>query len=133
MLEGGMGGQDRVVRLNNGAGELRRGIDAELELGLLAVVGGEFLQEEGSETRSGSTTKGVEDEEALETRAVVGEPPQLVHDGVDELLSDCVVATRVCKREVRRVSDDKTRGDDSQLFAASSLPEIMVSGWNRER
>ena len=133
MLEGGMGGQDRVVRLNNGAGELRRGIDAELELGLLAVVGGELLQEEGSETRSGSTTKGVEDEEALETRAVVGEPPQLVHDGVDELLSDCVVATRVCKREVRRVSDDKTRGDDSQLFAASSLPEIMVSGWNRER
>lgn len=38
VLEGGMGGQDRVVRLNDRSGGLGGGVDAELQLALLAVV-----------------------------------------------------------------------------------------------
>ena len=55
-----------VVRLDDRVGELGRGVDAELELGLFAVVGGETLEEERTETRASSSTEGVEDEEALE-------------------------------------------------------------------
>ena len=49
-----------------------RGVDGEFELGLLAIINREALKEERSESRTGSTTEGVEDEEALETRAVIG-------------------------------------------------------------
>ena len=55
-----------VVRLDDRVGELGRGVDAELELGLFAVVGGETLEKERTETRASSSTEGVEDEEALE-------------------------------------------------------------------
>ena len=50
MLEGGVGGQDRVVRLDNGSGHLRSGVDGELELGLLAVVDRETLKEQSAES-----------------------------------------------------------------------------------
>lgn len=98
MLERGVRGQDRVVRLNNRVGNLRRRVDGELELGLLAVVGRESLEEKGSETGTGSTSEGVEDKEALETGAVVGEVSDSVEDGVDEVLADGVVSSGVCSR-----------------------------------
>jgi len=46
VLEGGMGGEDGVVGLDDGGGDLRSGIDGELKLGLLAVVDGESLHKE---------------------------------------------------------------------------------------
>lgn len=95
VLESGVGGEDGVVWLNDGGGDLRSRVDAELELALLAVVDGETLHEESTETRAGTTTEGVEDEETLETRAVVGDVADLVEDLVNELLADGVVATSV--------------------------------------
>jgi hypothetical protein len=44
VLEGGVGGQDSVVRLDDGVAEPGGGINAELELGLLSVIGGETLE-----------------------------------------------------------------------------------------
>ena len=73
--------ENRVVRLDDGVRHLRRRVDAELELRLLAVVGGKALKEKSTETRASSTAKGVEDEEALETGAVISETAGLVHDG----------------------------------------------------
>lgn len=90
-----MGGEDGVVRLDNRVRGLRGGVDGELKLGLLAVVGGETLEQERTETRAGSTTERVEDEEALETRAVVSQTADLVHHNVNLLLADGVVATRI--------------------------------------
>lgn len=95
MLEGGVGGEDRVVRLNNRGGGLGSRVDAELELALLAVVDGETLHEESTETRAGTTTEGVEDEETLKTNTVVGDAADLVEDAVNELLADGVVTTGV--------------------------------------
>ena len=46
-------------------------IDGESELGFLTIIDGKSLEEEGSETRSGTTTDGVEDEETLETCALI--------------------------------------------------------------
>lgn len=64
VLEGGVGGQDRVVGLNDGSRHLRGRVDRELELGLLAVVDRQALEEEGTETGTGTTAERVEDEEA---------------------------------------------------------------------
>ena len=95
MLERRVRGENRVVRLDDRGAELRRGVHAELELGLLAVVGGETLEDERTETRTGSTAERVENKEALETRAVVRQTAKLVHDGVNELLADGVVTASI--------------------------------------
>lgn len=57
VLEGSVGGEDRVVRLNDRGGGLRGGVDAEFELALLSVVDRETLHEESAETRAGTTTE----------------------------------------------------------------------------
>ena len=71
MLQGGVGGQDGVVRLNYCRRDLWSRVYCELQLGLLAVVDRQALHEQGSEARAGATTEGVEDEEALETGTLV--------------------------------------------------------------
>jgi hypothetical protein len=38
----------------------------------------------------------VEDEEALQTRAVISQATELVHHRIDEFLADGVVTTSVC-------------------------------------
>jgi len=71
VLDGAVRREDSVVGLDNRGRDAGSGIDGEFELALLAVVGREALEEESSKTRSCTTTKGVEDEETLERRAVV--------------------------------------------------------------
>jgi hypothetical protein len=95
MLDHGVGGEDGVVRLNNGVGDLGRRIDGETELGFLAVVNGKTLQEERSETGTGSSSNGVEDEESLETSAGIGELADTVEGHVHDFLADGVVAASV--------------------------------------
>lgn len=95
MLKGGVSGEDGVVRLDDRVRGLRGRVHGELKLRLLAVVGGEALKQKRTETRAGSTTERVEDEEALKTRAVVCQAADLVHHNVNLLLTDGVVATRI--------------------------------------
>lgn len=66
-----MGRKDCVVGLNHGGRDTRGRVNSELELGLLAVVGGETLEKERAETRTGTTSEGMEDQKSLERRAVV--------------------------------------------------------------
>ena len=95
MLKGGVGGENGVVRLNDRGSSLGSRIDAELKLALLSVVHREALHEQGTETRTSTTTEGVENQEALESGAVVGNSSNLVEDGVDQLLADSVVSTSI--------------------------------------
>jgi hypothetical protein len=95
VLKGGVGGENAVVGLNNSSGDLRSGVDREFELGLLAVVNGQTLHQQGTETGTGTTTEGVEDQETLETSAVVSELADTVKDEVNNFLSDGVVTTGV--------------------------------------
>ena len=132
MLERRVGRQDRVVRLDNGTGKGRRRVHAELELGLLPVVRRQALKDERAEAGPRPTTEGMEDEEALQTIAVVHEAANLVHHDVDLLLADRVVATGVWVATVNYVAVAIAR-DYAQLLAASSLPVIIVSGWKRLR
>ena len=87
MLKSRVSGQDRVVRLNHGSGDLRSGVDRELELGLLAVVNGQPLHEERGEARAGASSEGMEDEEALQTGALLGQLSDAVKNKVDDLLA----------------------------------------------
>ena len=95
MLKGGVGCQNRVVRLDDRARQLGSGVDGELELGFFAVVSGEPLHEQGTEAGASTATKRVEDKEALETRAVIRKTADFIAGLVDELLPDGVVTTSV--------------------------------------
>jgi hypothetical protein len=95
MLKGGVGGKDRVVRLNDRSCGLRGRVDAELELALLAVVHRETLHQQSTETRTGTATERVEDQESLETTAVVGDTTDLVKHLINQLLADGVMTTSV--------------------------------------
>jgi hypothetical protein len=106
VLQCGVGGQYGVVWLNNGYGDLWCWVDGKLQFGLLAVVDGETLHEEGSETRSGTTTEGVEEKESLETSALIDKLTDTVKDKVDEFLSDGVVTTGVVVGGIFLTSDE---------------------------
>jgi len=93
VLEEGVGGENGVVWLNNGGGDLWGWVDGESELGFLTVIDGKSLEEEGSKTRSGTSTDGVEDEETLETSALVGKLSDSVEAEIDDLLTDGVVTS----------------------------------------
>ena len=93
VLEEGVSGEDGVVWLNNGGGDLRGWVDGETELGLLSVIDGKSLEEEGTKTGTGTTTDGVEDKESLETSALIGELSDSVEAEINNLLTDGVVTT----------------------------------------
>lgn len=71
VLDGAVSRQNGVVRLNNGRGDTRSRVDGELELALLAVLGRKAFKKKSTETRTGTTTERVEDQETLEGVAVV--------------------------------------------------------------
>jgi len=95
VLQGGMCSEDGVVGLNHSSRNLGSGVDGELELGLLAVIDGKTFHEQRSESRSSAATEGVEDEESLETSALISQLPDAVEHQIDDLLSDGVVTTGV--------------------------------------
>lgn len=97
MLQSSVGSQHRVVGFNNGIGQSRSRINAELQLRLLAVVGGKALENESTKTGTSSTTKRVEDKEALQARTVVRETTDLIHNEVNLLLSNGVVSASICQ------------------------------------
>jgi len=71
VLNGAVGGENGVVRLNDGSGNPGSRVHGELELAFLAVVGRKALKEESTKAGTGTTAKGVEDQETLEGVAVV--------------------------------------------------------------
>lgn len=75
VLECCVGGQDRVIRLNNRTRELWSRVHAKLEFRLLSIICRQLLQQKSSKARASSSAKGMEDKKALQTRAVIGEPP----------------------------------------------------------
>ena len=93
VLEEGVSGEHRVVWLNNGGGDLWGWVDGESELGLLTVVDRESLEEERSESGSGTSTDGVEDEETLETSALIRELSDSIKAEIDDFLTNGVMSS----------------------------------------
>lgn len=121
VLQGSVGGQDGVVRLDDGGGRLGSWVDAELQLALLAVVDREALHEESTETRAGTTAEGVEDQEALEPGAAVGDTADLVEDTIDKLLANGVMATSIVVGGILLASDHVLRVEQASVRAGPDL------------
>jgi len=121
VLERGVCGENGVVGLNDRGGDLRCRVDTELELALLAVVDRQTLHQQGTESGTSTSTEGVEDEETLQTRAVVGNAADLVEDLVDELLADGVVTTGVVVRRILLSGDHVLRVEEGSVRTSADL------------
>jgi len=126
VLEEGVGGEDGVVWLNNGGGDLWGWVDGESELGLLSVIDGESLEEEGSESRSGTSTDGVEDEESLETSALISELSDSVEAKVNNLLTNGVVTSGEVVSGILLTGDELLWMEELSVGSGSDL---IDNGW----
>ena len=88
MLEERVNAEHRVVRLDARRGDLRARPYCERDLRLLAVVDRQALEEKAAETRACAATAGIEDHEALKTRAVVSELAEAVQHQIHDLLAN---------------------------------------------
>ena len=93
VLQKGVSGEHGVVWLNNGSGDLWGWVDGETELGFLTVIDGKSLEEERSKSGTGSSTDGVEDEETLETSALIGKLSDSVEAEIDDFLTNGVMSS----------------------------------------
>jgi len=93
VLEKGVSGEDGVVWLNNGGGDLWGWVDGETELGFLTIIDRESLEKEGSKSRSCSSTDGLEDEETLETSALISKLSDSVEAEIDDFLTNGVMSS----------------------------------------
>ena len=126
VFQGGMGGQDSIVGFHNSSGHLGSRVDRELQLGLLAIVNREAFHQEGSESRSGATAKGVEKKESLEARALVSQLANTVQNEVNDLLANGVVSTSIVVGSIFLSGDQLLRVE--QLAVGSSSDFINDSG-----
>jgi len=126
VLEECVCGENRVVWLNDSGRHLWRWVDGVTELGLLAVVNGETLEQEGAETRACATADSVEDEEALETSAVVSKLADAVQAQVNDFLSDCVMATGVVVCSILLAGDELLWVEELTVCAGA---DFINDGW----
>jgi hypothetical protein len=113
--------ENGVVGLNNSGGDLRRGVDGELDLGLLAVVNGETFKEEGTETRTSTTTEGVEDHKALKTSAVISKLSDSVQYKVNNFLANGVVTTGIVVGSIFLAGDELFRVEELAVGTSSNF------------
>jgi hypothetical protein len=100
---------------------LRRRIDGETKLGLLTVIDGESLEEERSETGSSTTTDGVENEETLETSALIGKLSDSVEAKVNNFLTNGVVTTSEVVGGIFFTRDKLLRMEELSVGTSSNL------------
>jgi hypothetical protein len=116
-----VGGENGVVGFDDGGGDLGRRVDGVAKLGLLAVVDGEALEEERAETGAGTTTDGVEDEETLETGAVVSKLADAIEAEINDFLADGVVTTSVVVGGVFLTRDELLRVEELAVSTSADL------------
>jgi len=93
MLKKGVSGKHRVVWLNNGCGDLWRWIYGETKLGFLTIVDGKSLEEKRTKSGSSTTTNSVEDEETLETSALISELSNSIKAEIDDFFTNSIVTS----------------------------------------
>jgi len=96
-------------------------VDGEAELGLLAVIDGESFQKEGAQTGSGTTTDGVEDQETLETSAVISKLSDSVQAKINDFLSNGVVTSGEVVGGIFLTGDELFRVEELSVGTSSDL------------
>ena len=126
VLEKRVSGEDGVVWLNNGSGNLWGWVDGETELGLLSVVDGKSLEKERSETGSGTSTDGVEDEETLETSALIGKLSDSIEAEIDDFLTNGIMSSGEVVGGVFLSGDELLWMEELSVGTSSNL---INNGW----
>merc|ERR1712005_15230 len=121
VLEEGVGGEHSVVGLHDSGGHLGGWVAAEGQLGLLAVVHGQTLEEERAEARAGTSTNSVEHEETLEASALVRELAKAVEGEVNNLFANGVMAAGVVVGCVLLAGDQLLRVVELAVGASADL------------
>lgn len=93
---------------------MRGGVDGELEFALLAVIHGQSFHEERREPGSSAASERVEDEEALQSGAVVSELANSVENEINDLFADCVMTASIIIGSIFLASNE--------LFGVEQLP-----------
>jgi len=126
VLEEGVSGEDGVVWLNNGGGDLWGWVDGESELGFLTVVDRESLEEERSESGSGTSTDGVEDEETLETSALISKLSDSVEAEINDFFTNGVMSSGEVVGGVLFTRDELLWMEELSVSSGSNL---IDNGW----
>ena len=71
MFQGGVSCQNGVVGFHHCGCDLRSWVDGELQFGFLAIINRQTLHKQRCEARASTSTKGMEDEKALQASALV--------------------------------------------------------------
>merc|ERR1719453_1095827 len=121
VLEQRVHAQHRVVRLDDSGSDLWAGPDGETELGFLTVVDGQTLKHQAAETRSSATTDSVEDHEALQASAVVGEFSDAIKDKVHDLFANGVMTTGEVVRRILLTRDELLRVEKLAVGAGADF------------
>jgi len=101
-------------------------IDGETELGFLTVIDGKSLEEERSETGTGSSTDGVEDEETLETSALIGELSDSVEAEINDFFTDGVMSSGEVVGSIFFTGDELLWVEQLSVGSGSDL---IDNGW----
>jgi hypothetical protein len=126
VLEERVGGQDGVVWLNNSGGDLWGWVDGETELGLLTVIDGKSLEEERTETGSGTTTDGVENEETLKTGTLVSKLSDSVETEIDDFFTNGVVTSGEVVGGIFFTRDELLW---MEKLSVGTSPDFIDNGW----
>jgi len=126
VLKKRVSGEDGVVWLNNGGGDLWGWVDGETKLGFLTVIDGKSLEEERSETGSGTSTDGVEDEETLETSALIGELSDSIEAEIDDFFTNGVMSSGEVVGGVFFTGDELLWMEELSVGSCSNL---INDGW----
>ena len=118
---GPMNGQYYCEILKGCVSNLWSWVDCELQLGFLSVVDGESFHEQRREPGTRSAAETVEDEESLETGALIGQLPDSVEDDIDNLLADGVVAAGVVVGGVLLARDELFRVEQLTISSGTNF------------
>ena len=79
------------------------------------------LHEQGGEARASATTKGVEDEKALKTSALISQLTNAVQDQVNNLLTNGVVTTGIVVGGILLAGDELLGVEQLTVCASANL------------
>ena len=126
VLQKGVSGEHGVVWLDNGGGDLWGWVHGETELGFLTVINGKSLEEKGSESGTGSSTDGVEDEETLETSALIGKLSDSVEAEINDFLTNGVMSSGEVVGSIFFTGDELLWMEELSVGSGSDL---IDNGW----
>mmetsp|Transcript_3385 Transcript_3385/g.6783 ORF Transcript_3385/g.6783 Transcript_3385/m.6783 type:complete len:287 (+) Transcript_3385:607-1467(+) len=106
VLEESMSGKYRVVRFHDGRRDSGRGRHGKGKLGFAAVIDTQTFEQERAETRAGTTTRRVKDEESLQAGAIIRQLADAIQDEIDNFLAGRVVSAGVIVGGIFLAVDD---------------------------